>query len=355
MPTVNEELQDLSVSHAIGIQRFGAGMTRDALKLLAKMENSLYARLGRTEITRFNRQRMTKLLASVQQIIRDGYLDISDAMLADLRAFSAYEVEFQRDMLKRTIPVVLETVKPATLQIWAAVNARPFEGLLLRNWFKNGGAGTFDRVQEAIRMGWVEGRTTDQIVRDIKGTAALGFKDGIMQASRRGIESGVRTALNHTAVVARETLYQANDDLLNGVRYVATLDTRTTPICRALDGNVYEVGKGPRPPQHISCRSTTSPIVKSWKQLGIKLNEAPEGTRASMDGQVPASETYQTWLKKKPAAFQNDILGKAKGALFRRGDVTVDRFVDRKGKEYTLAQLRVRERDAFEKAGLIDA
>jgi SPP1 gp7 family putative phage head morphogenesis protein len=43
-------------------------------------------------------------------------------------------------------------------------------------------------------------------------------------------------------------------------RYVATLDSRTSSICAALDGREFEYGKGPMPPQHFNCRSTTVPI-----------------------------------------------------------------------------------------------
>jgi len=96
------------------------------------------------------------------------------------------------------------------------------------------------------------------------------------------------------------------------------------------------------------------PVVKSWRALGIPADEADEGTRASMDGQVPESVTYQDWLKGKPAAFQDDVLGPTKGKLFRDGGLALDRFVDRKGHELTLQELRQKEAAAFKKAGLQD-
>jgi hypothetical protein len=54
---------------------------------------------------------------------------------------------------------------------------------------------------------------------------------------------------------------------------------------------------------------------------------------------VPETETYQTWLAKKDAAFQDDVLGKARGEMFRKG-TTLDRFVDGSGKTLTLEQLK---------------
>jgi hypothetical protein len=58
-----------------------------------------------------------------------------------------------------------------------------------------------------------------------------------------------------------------------------------------------------------------------------------------MDGQVSETETYQTWLSKKPPEFQDDVLGKARGEMFRNG-TTLDRFVDDSGKTLTLEQLK---------------
>jgi len=83
-------------------------------------------------------------------------------------------------------------------------------------------AAAFARVRDAIRQGFVEGQTTDQIVRRIRGTRANQYRDGILEISRRSAESVVRTAINHTANVARQELYKANDDLIDSWRFVAT-------------------------------------------------------------------------------------------------------------------------------------
>jgi hypothetical protein len=109
------------------------------------------------------------------------------------------------------------------------------------------------------------------------------------------------------------------------------------------------VDKGPRPPAHFNCRSSTTPILKSWRELGFDADELPPGTRASMNGQVPADQDYDTWLRKQPKDVQDDVLGKTKGDLFRAG-LKMDRFVDRKGAELTLDQLRRREKEIWEKA-----
>ncbi|ASY62511.1 Phage protein [Sinorhizobium sojae CCBAU 05684] len=354
MATANEEALDASVRHQIGILRYSSSVVRKVVSLLNKVDDRLVNEIARRGVgdQGFTQRRLELLLDSVRAIIAEAYGKATTALNDELKDLSTYERDFQLNMLGRSIPVRFDFIKPTSAQLYAAVTARPFNGLLLRDWYKDLEAGAYRRLRDSIRMGYVEGRTTDQIVRDIRGTRAQRYKDGILEISRRGAEATVRTAINHTATVARNETYKANSDVIKGVVWVATLDHRTTAVCRGRDGKVYPLDSGPRPPAHINCRSSTAPVLKSWKEMGINLKEAPEGTRASMDGQVPASMTYSDWLRKQPKEVQDDILGVAKAKLFRSGGLTLDRFVDAKGHEYTLAELAKRESEAFAKAGI---
>src|SRR5690606_7566723 len=101
----------------------------------------------------------------------------------------------------------------------------------------------------------------DDIVRSIRGTRANKYRDGILQITKRNAEAVARTAVNHTVTASKDELFRANADILAGLRYTATLDGRTTPQCRALDGKVFPLDKGPRPPLHFGCRSTMIPVL----------------------------------------------------------------------------------------------
>jgi hypothetical protein len=80
-------------------------------------------------------------------------------------------------------------------------------------------------------------------------------------------------------------------------------------------------------------------VLKSWKELGIPADEMSPGTRASMDGQVPADTTYAEWFAKQSAERQDEILGPVRAKLYREGRVSFDRFYDDKGRFLTLDQL----------------
>jgi hypothetical protein len=187
---------------------------------------------------------------------------------------------------------------------------------------------------------------------------------------------------------AVKTLFNvANEPLFTEELFVATLDERTTPICRSLDGKVFPVGKGPHPPLHFNCRSIRVAVIngnalserpaKPFTQHQL-LNEftqrqeiedvatranLPHGFKTKFDafarrrireltGRVPGTLSYQEWLHNQSAEFQDEILGRARGALFRRGDLPLTKFVDRQGELIPLEQLAKRERTAFVRAGL---
>lgn len=348
---LNDDLADALTRHQVGLQRLSSATARKVIALLKRSDTRIVQRLLDEDVSRLSRTRMEKLLRDMRRVIDSAYVDATGALQVDLEALAEYEVQYQRDLFKRIVPVELATVTPAAEQVIAAVNSRPFQGKLLKEVYKELPAATFRKVRDTIRAGVVEGRTTEQIVRDLRGTASQGYKDGILAKTKRDVESVVRTAVNHTANSARDYTYAANDDLVKGVRWNSTLDASTSAVCRARDGKVYDVDKGPRPPAHFNCRSSTSPVLKSWRELGFDADELPAGTRASMNGQVPADQDYDTWLRKQPTDFQDSVLGSTKGKLFRAG-LKMDRFVDRKGAELTLDQLRRMDAGVFEKAGL---
>lgn len=355
--SANEQLRSEAVKHSIYIHRYSVNTASKILKLLASVDADIVAQIQRLDDKVFTSpltlERINNLLTSVRVINKDIFNKLQNALEQKLKYLSEHEVNYQADNLQKPVVIAeMEVVTPAPATVYAATMARPFTGKLLSEWVSEMETSQFVRMRDAIRMGVLEGQTIPQIVQRIKGTREMGYKDGIMEVTRRGAEALVRTAVSHTVNVARSQVYEQNHSLIKGVQWVSTLDARTSSICQSRDGKVYPVDSGPRPPAHINCRSSTSPVLKSWKELGVNESELPEGTRASMNGQVAATETYQSWLEKQPASFQDDVLGKTKGALFRNGNLPLDRFVDRTGASLNLEQLKAREPQAFKRAGV---
>lgn len=355
MPSANEILRSDAVRHSIYLQRYSTNTVSKILKLLKKTDANIVVQIQALDAKIFTSpltiERLDVLLEQVRAISGEAFYKLQEALEADLKDLALHETAFQASNIQTPVAIVsMEVVTPPMAEVYAATMSRPFSGRLLKEWVADLEASTFNRLRDVVRMGVLEGQTIDQIVQRVKGTRAMGYKDGILETSRRGAEALVRTAVSHAVNVARDKVYQANTNLIKGIQWISTLDGRTSPQCQSLDGKVFPISSGPRPPAHINCRSSTAPVLKSWKELGIGAKEFPEGTRASMDGQVAESETYQTWLQKQPAAFQDDVLGPSRGKLFRDGGMQLDRFVDRNGASLTLDQLRVKDAEAFKAA-----
>lgn len=329
----NDAIQDAQILHAIGLQRLSNAEVRKVLAILRRIDARIIERLTRESLSEIGLARQAKLLRDIRAIVDAVYEDATGQLRLALDDLARYEQGYQADLFDRLQGVDVTLVRVSEDQLLAAVNSRPFQGRILREWFADLAPATFKRLRDVIRMGVVEGRSIAEMVRDIRGTRANGYKDGVLEISRRHAETTVRTAVNHTANAAAERFYQRNERLIRGVQWLSTLDTRTSAVCRARDNMVYKVGKGPRPPAHPNCRSTTTPILKSFPD--------------------PESVSYGEWLRRQSNDVQADVLGVAKAKLFRAGGLPMDKFVNRAGGEYTLDQLRERESGAWQKAGLI--
>lgn len=361
MPTANERLQDRSIRHATFIERLKGQTVNKLIALLSRADDDLIDQIRRRAGVIADRgydtgpvttERLERLEKAIRDVTSAAYASLSDELRAELQEFVKYEAEWQTTLLQDTIAVDLGVSKPDLRSLFTIVTARPFQGKLLREWIDNLDATSAARVRDAVRIGLVEGETLDQIVRRVRGTRARGFKDGILDMNRRNAQAVIRTAINHTATVARQATYEDNADIIKSEQWVSTLDSRTTPVCQARDGETYPVGDGPRPPAHVGCRSVMVPVTRSFRELGLDIDEAPAGTRASLNGQVPDKTTYGEWLRRQPVEFQGEVLGVTKAKLFRDGKLSIDRFVNRRGNELTLEELRRRDPTAFDRAGL---
>lgn len=94
------------------------------------------------------------------------------------------------------------------------------------------------------------------------------------------------------------------------------------------------------PPWHWNCRSMLVPILKSFSDLDPSdQRKMPVGTRASMNGQVPANMTYNDWFKTLSEEEQRDVLGDAKWEIWNRKNLSMRDMLDQDGNPLTLEEL----------------
>lgn len=346
--SANEILLDETLRRAVVLERLKKGEAREIARLLNRdvipdVKGRLIARLERMRSRGFDPGPWrTKRYQAVLEAIRESSLAITAAaapqLNGSLEALMLVEPEWTLTTIRSAIPEPIEVrlswSQPSRATLRSIVTSRPMHGELLSGWWDRVGRGTRNRLTQALNIGIVQGDSSVAIAR--RWGVELG-------KTTRQAEALTRTAMAHVSAHAREETFKANDDVVKRVQWVSTLDSRTTDICMSLDGQVFDIGGGPRPPAHFQCRSTIVPVLATWEELGIPgLRELPDGTRASMNGQVPAKTTYGEWLRRQPRSVQVDALGKGRAELFREGKLDVRQLVDADLKPLTLAELRDR-------------
>lgn len=368
MTTVNSLLENEHIAHAISLEQYKLGVVRRIIAQLNRSDASLAAALTealeRMPAESFTVERLELLLDEVRSINAQAYAQVSKALQADLNELAGYEASWQQTLFQKVLPQPVQVRFPVTSisgeQTYAAAMSRPFQGRLLRDWSKSIEADRMVKVRNAVRTGYLEGKTTDQIVRSIRGTRAAGYADGFLERPRKDLAAVIRTAVSHTAATARQEFIKANAEILKAERWISTLDDGTSAPCRIRDQLQYEVlthkpikhhipwlqGPGRL---HFNCRSTSSPVTKSWRELGIPIDEMTPGQRASMDGTVSAELNYSAWLDKQSDERKAQVLGRERYKLYKDGKLALEDFYSPSGEWLTLDQIKARDTQAFAK------
>jgi hypothetical protein len=330
--------------------------------------------------------RLRSILAQLKDSLATWAGDATELTATELQGLAELQSEFVTDQLRKVLPAgsrdAVRTVEispqfaqsvvttdptqinvvalsddlfaavqgaPATFSLTAAKGATITlpNGEVLTKAFRGIAVDQAERFSQVVRNGLLTGETTPSIAKRLIGNLQFGEE---AKTVRQLVAAGgqatavadnqvmalVRTSINQVANSASQQVYEANQDITKKYRYVATLGA-------ALDGREFPYGKGPTPPQHFNCRSTTVPIIDP-----DILPPSTTAKRASADGPVPINTSYGQWLKDQPLKTQQDVLGPGKVPYFNR---LVDKYGARDamaklvrddGAELTLDQLRKR-------------
>jgi SPP1 gp7 family putative phage head morphogenesis protein len=362
--TVNEKLIHEWLRHAHRLERVTATEVRRIERFLESdvlpdIMGKLVSRLERIQSRGYDAgidttQRFSDMADAIMEIVDEGVRQVAKSNAANLKDLSKYEARWQAQAIERAFgpDITLNLSLPAPGVLRELVSTRPIAGYNVGEWWDTLTVDTTRRIEQQVRIGLAEGEAVPEIARRIRGTAALKGSDGVFAITNRHAKAIARNASIHTSNQARQELYKANEDVVKGERWVATLDLRTCPKCGALDGKVFPVGEGPMPPAHPpgpsggACRCARAPVVRSLNELADargskrkRLKGFGPGTRASMGGQVSATMSYSQWLKTLDPAELTEALGASRARLFSAGELTLDRMVDQSGRTLSLEQL----------------
>ncbi|OOF56149.1 hypothetical protein BKK56_03975 [Rodentibacter genomosp. 2] len=338
--TLDEKIAYALTDRKILHFRYDAHLRQAVWKRLNQTQKALLNRISAAGIEALPKQELDKLLRELKGEIINTYQELTAYTDTELSGFFMTETTALQKLYNESVGFDFFNQVP-DYKLKATQRASLIAGAPLEDWWKKQGNDMAFRFETLIRQGLLDGKQTHELVGDVKE---------LMGTSRRHAETLVITAVAKTADEAHQALRDENLDLIKGEKHLATLDMRTSEVCRVRDGLMWDVEKKPidhdipykRPPLHPRCRSILQLVMKSWKELGFdNVDEIPESTRASMDGQVSENINYENWLKGKSQAEQDAVLGKGKADLWRRGVITFRDMLDQSGRPLTLTQLNV--------------
>ena len=363
--TTNEDLRDALTAQDIVNRRVIGSIENSVDRRVRRMTRDLKALLQRIDpggAIRIDarRRRTIRFNTASRELIRQAFSDINQMVREDLRRIARTEALGTGRSINAALPADLLAVAEAvqvsvTSSLTAGLATQTLiEGSVMAEQWRRIGQRTQRAIMDQIREGIRDGLTNPQIVTRVVGGTVEGVAvPGVMRTSRRRARALVNTGVNAVLNASRLATLQASDDVVKAVQQVSTLDSRTSEICIAHAGQVWDINTlepispstlpfNGGPPRHFNCRSTLNPVLRSFRELGIDADELEPSTRASMDGQVPETMTFDAFLRGKSRTFQNELLGPGKANLWRGHRISLTQLVDMRGNPMTLGQLEAK-------------
>lgn len=321
--SLTQDFERVMLGQSADLFRYEQALRIQILSMLAQLQSQLAADISLGGMTEWKMNRLNRLLKAATDTINGNMSSISSFATKQLGIIANLEASNLVKNLNAVMKVELLEQKMSPAFLNKLASNLMIEGELNKKWWSLQGEDLRNRFTQQMRMGVMRGEGVDQLVRRVVGYQPR-TKDaegnrlppvpGIMDTTRRRAEALVRTSVIAVANEVNLETFRDNDDVIKGIKWVSTLDGRTTPICQFLDGKQWDLEGHPLngapafpgPTAHWNCRSTQVPVTYSFEELSKlahggnrkvarALDDMPESTRASMDGQVGANLTYADW------------------------------------------------------------
>lgn len=376
--SIPEKLFDDVIKNQIYTEQYANGLAKKIQVLLTSAQDEIVGQIAKIDpaaptMTKWKQARLEKLNENISDILDSTFKEIGKESKTSLIDLGNTQSASTVNNFNKTVKADLFNVTLTPDNVKAIVENTMIDGKVIGDWWQNAKESTKTKMSaalaagtQALQVGMVQGESIGELVNRIRGSK---LTPGIMSVTKREATALVRTSVLQVANSTRQEIYKANADVLEGIQFVATLDNKTTPLCRAIDRKSYDMQMQPighsfaypgPPPLHWQCRTTIVPLVKSWEQLaGSKsplpnkvkkqLQNIPLGERASINGPVTESMTYNDWLLTQSIEEQQSILGQGKWKLWSENKLDMTDLIDNTGKELTLTQLQANLGDILAK------
>jgi SPP1 gp7 family putative phage head morphogenesis protein len=259
-----------------------------------------FARLARLNTTAVRTQQTLAVLTTTTVAAAGAGVDeVIAATVAAEPAIMASQLPAQ--LAAAALKTYAEKVVPSALE---AIALRARQQITVTTWPLS------QEATEAVRRSLIRGVATGAhptvAARDMLDRVEGDFNGGLARAlnvARTEMLDAYRDASAH--------VHQVNEDVLDGWTWIATLDRRTCPACWGMHGTHHPLTQQ-GPWDHQSGRCARMPKVRSWRELGIDLDEDDDLT-----------PNAQQRFDDLPEADQRAIVGPGRLAMLNAGQITL--------------------------------
>jgi hypothetical protein len=250
--TVNGKILNALLRHRVAALGLENGVAADVAKALLEVRRNVLRELADVRaagLPSFD-ERMALRLADAIHVhllrLRD---DLPARLRREIEDLAAFEAETMGVIVQKSldslVPVHrLELAQPAP-EALAAISRQTVLGRSIEDIFGKFSEDARADIEAALRRVSDEGGSIDDARRTI---------EPLLDGMGVNAETLARTVMIGAAARAQEEWAKANEDILAGFEYLATLDDRTCLICGPDDGKFFEIGEPrPRIPRHPNC------------------------------------------------------------------------------------------------------
>lgn len=308
--TVLEYLYDYQtrlqgVAHDLAIQLAALALRTDEavakllIKELPKKEDDVKKEMARVK----------KLIVALEKVRKPTYQAAKDIVLAT----SASVVQKATTETAKEFNKSLEAQRRATReerfckeltdkQQSAIIDGQGIEGATIEDWLHNWERADLERISTVCKRASVESMSVADITKEVRGTKENNYSDGILAATKTSAVMIARTIINGVSNNARAETIKENADVIDGVKFIASLDGKTCPYCAPYDGQIWrgdEIASARRPPLHPNCRCTLVPYVELKDEDGNVVDVEGERPAANADFDKLAKDAYNEQAREK--------------------------------------------------------
>lgn len=341
---VSDNIQDMLALHQVYLEYYANGFVRDLNKKVDELEKDLRVAVSyydenndyQTKVKEVAKEGLTKFEKNAKILIQE-----------DLEKLSKTEADFYQDTFQEVLsPFGLEITREDSKKIYSSIEKEKLnftDGvvftilLFIRKFLQDNSK----RIQDSIDSAILLERSEVQLRSNLFSAT------GQIHISKHRLSVVGQTLVNHFSNKVKNRVVANNRDKIKGYQWVSIMDSRTSTFCRWADGKVwnYDTNSGSltapyEPPSHPNCRSSTTPIFYSYKELGLGSEYKDD-----FPSQPPKQITYYEWLNRQPVKIQKEVLGPTRYTMWKKDGVTPDKFYNNRGKYLTLTELQKKNID----------